>query len=296
MGGVERMGSPALRVWRLAIYLAWTLLLMPVQAFGVAFGRPWTATFPRFYHRRCCRILGLRVRRIGRPTRSRPVLFAANHISYLDITVFGSLIAGSFIAKKEIATWPLFGWLARLQRSVFIDRQVRSTALQRDSIAGRLAAKDALILFPEGTSGDGNRVLAFKSALFSVADHAATGPVTVQPVSIAYTRLDGMPIGRRLRPLFAWYGTMTLAPHLWMLLGLGMVEIVVEFHPPTTLAACGSRKALARYCQERVAGGLATALSGRRSPRPDAPPEPQSPLENERRPTAAAETAAPVPG
>jgi len=292
MGGVERMGSPALRAWRLGIYLAWTLLLMPVQAFGLALRRPWTAALPRFYHRGCCRILGLRVRRIGRPTPSRPVLFAANHISYLDITVFGSLIAGSFVAKTEVASWPLFGWLARLQRSVFIDRRVRSTARQRDSIAGRLAAGDALILFPEGTSGDGNRVLPFKSALFSVADHAAAGPVTVQPVSIAYTRLDGIPIGRGLRPLFAWYGTMTMAPHLWRVLGLGAVEIVVEFHPPTTLANCGSRKALARYCQERVAGGLATAVSGRRGPRRDATRE-QEPLPA---PSDAADTAAPVPG
>jgi 1-acyl-sn-glycerol-3-phosphate acyltransferase len=297
MGGVERMGSPALRVWRLGVYLAFTLLLMPVQAFGLIFRRPWTASFPRFYHRRCCRILGLRVRRIGHPTETRPVLFAANHISYLDITVFGSLIAGSFIAKTEVSAWPLFGWLARLQRSVFIDRRVRSTAEQRDSIAGRLAANEALILFPEGTSGDGNRVLPFKSALFSVADHASTGPVSVQPVSIAYTKLDGMPIGRRLRPLFAWYGSMALAPHLWTMVGLGTVEIVVEFHPPTTLADCGSRKALARYCQDQVARGVARALSGRRAlPREDkAPPEPQAPREPERRATSA-DTAAPALG
>jgi len=198
-------------------------------------------------------------------------------------------IAGSFIAKTEVRRWPLFGWLARLQRSVFINRQVRSTAEQRDSIALRLAANEALILFPEGTSGDGNRVLPFKSALFSVADHRAAGPVTVQPVSIAYTRLDGMPIGRRLRPLFAWYGSMALAPHLWTVLGLGTVEIVVQFHPATTLADCGSRKALARYCEEQVAGGLANALSGRRG----APPKPLR--ENEHLPTSA-DTAAPVQG
>src|SRR5207244_8349108 len=195
-----------------------------------------------------------------------------NHISYLDITVFGSLIAGSFIAKNEVREWPLFGWLARLQRSVFIDRRARSTAAQREAIAGRLAAGDALILFPEGTSGDGNRVLPFKGALFSVADSAAMGPVTVQPVSIAYTRLDGMPIGRRFRPLFAWYGAMAMAPHLWRVLGLGTIEVVVEFHPPTTLAACGSRKMLARYCEDRVVGGLAGALTGRRRPRPERPP------------------------
>ncbi|HEV8680950.1 MAG TPA: lysophospholipid acyltransferase family protein [Stellaceae bacterium] len=289
MGGVERIGSSALRVWRLAIYLGWTILLMPVQALGLILRRRWTANFPRFYHRRCCRILGLRVRRIGRPTEARPTLFVANHVSYLDITVFGSLIAGSFIAKREVRGWPLFGWLARLQRSVFIDRKVRSTARQRDSIAERLADRDALILFAEGTSGDGNHVLPFKSALLSVADHAASGPVTVQPVSIAYTRLDGIPIGRGLRPLFAWYGSMAMAPHLWTVIGLGTVEIVVEFHPPTTLAECGSRKMLARYCQDRVAAGVARALSGRREARPEEPRGPGARL-------ATADIAAPVPG
>jgi lyso-ornithine lipid O-acyltransferase len=287
MDGVARLGSPLLRARRLAVYLGWTLLLMPVQALGLVLRRPWVATFPRFYHRSCCRLLGLRVRRIGRPAPARPVLFAANHISYLDITVLGSLLPASFIAKSEVARWPLFGQLARLQRSVFVDRRVRSTAQQRDSIAGRLAARDALILFPEGTSGDGNRVLPFKSALFSVADHAATGPVTVQPVSIAYTRLDGMPIGRHLRPLFAWYGAMALAPHLWTVIGLGTIEVVVEFHPPTTLAECGSRKRLARYCQDRVAAGLASALTGRRRPPADAPRE---------NPHRAADTAAALAG
>jgi 1-acyl-sn-glycerol-3-phosphate acyltransferase len=274
MGSVDRIGSTALRLSRLALYLAWTVPLMPVQAVGLLLRRSWVATFPRFYHRWCCRILGLRVRRIGHPVAARPVLFAANHVSYIDITVFGSLIAGSFVAKSEVAGWPLFGWLARLQRTVFIDRRVRSTVQQRDSIAGRLVAKEALILFPEGTSGNGNRVLPFKSALFSVADRAGAGPLVVQPVSIAYTRLDGMPIGRALRPLFAWYGAMAMAPHLWRVLGLGRIEVVVEFHPPTTLAACGSRKMLARYCEERVKGGVATALSGRRRPRSNVPADP----------------------
>jgi len=289
MGSVESMGSTALRLWRLAVYLPFTVLLMPVQAVGLILGQRWVRTFPRFYHRCCCYILGLRVRRIGRPTATRPVLFAANHVSYLDVTIFGSLIAGSFVAKHEVARWPLFGWLAKLQRSVFIDRQVRSTEEQRDSIAARLAAKEALILFPEGTSGDGNRVLPFKSALFSVAEQATAGPVTVQPVSIAYTRLNGMPIGRRFRPLFAWYGTMAMAPHLWRVLGLGTIEVTVEFHPPTTLAACGSRKMLARYCEERVKSGVATALSGRRRPRSETAAGPA------RRP-AAADAAAPALG
>jgi 1-acyl-sn-glycerol-3-phosphate acyltransferase len=291
------MGSPTLRIVRIVLYLAWTASLMPVQGLGLVLQRPWTRRLPAFYHHWCCRILGFRVRRIGRPSPLRPLLFAANHVSYTDIPVLGSLLPASFVAKTEIAKWPLFGWLAKLQQSVFVDRRVGSTAAQRDAILARLAKGDALILFPEGTSSDGNRVLPFKSALFaaaqgntlqdgSIRDAVAGAPVVVQPVSIAYTRLDGIPIGRGWRPFFAWYGAMSLAPHLWTMLGLGTVEAVVEFHPPISFADCGSRKALARYCQERVAGGVAAALSGHRPPislveRGATPPLPPSQAERE---------------
>jgi 1-acyl-sn-glycerol-3-phosphate acyltransferase len=266
------MGSATLKIARLLLYLAWTASLMPVQAIGLVLRRGWVRSLPSFYHRWCCRILGLRVRASGTPTRVRPVLFVANHVSYTDIAVLGSLIAGSFIAKAEVARWPLFGWLARLQRSIFVDRRVGSIAAQRDAVARRLALGEALILFPEGTSGDGSRVLPFKSALFGAAQtRPPLGPIAVQPVLIAYTRLDGIPLGRLYRPFFAWYGTMSLAPHLWRMLGLGTVEVAVEFHPPTSLADCGSRKALARYCHGRIAGGVAAAISGRPQPVPEPP-------------------------
>jgi lyso-ornithine lipid O-acyltransferase len=266
------MGSSTLKVARLVLYFAWTLALMPAQWIGLALGCRWVSTLPTFYHRWCCRLLGLRVRTIGKPTTQRPVLFAANHISYTDITILGSLIAGSFIAKSEVAHWPFFGSLARLQRTVFVDRRIRSTATQRDEISQRFAAGDALILFPEGTSGDGNRILPFKTALFgAAAQRGRIEPVVVQPVSLAYTRLDGIPIGRAYRPFVAWYGAMDLLTHLWGMIGLGTVEVVVQFHPPTLLSDCGSRKELAGYCFARVAEGMAGALFGRPQPLPTPP-------------------------
>ena len=266
------MGSPTLKLARLALYFAWTVVLMPLQMLGLALRCRWTNTLPVFYHSWCSRILGFRIRVVGTPTGRRPVLFASNHISYSDITILGSIIAASFIAKAEVADWPFFGWLARLQRSVFVDRRRRTTASQRDAISDRLAGGDALILFPEGTSGDGNRVLPFKTALFGAAEQAkGLPPVIVQPISIAYTRLDGIPIGRFYRPLFAWYGAVNLAPHIWSMVGLGTVEVVVEFHPPTFLSDCGTRKALARYCYARIAGGLTGALFGRPQPMPEPP-------------------------
>jgi len=264
------MNSYFLRTSRLVLYFTWTLSLMPIQWAGLALRCRWAETLPAFYHRWCCRMLGFRVRLIGTPTDQRPVLFAANHVSYTDITILGSLIRGSFIAKAEVAKWPFFGCLAKLQRTVFVDRQIRSAAIQRDAISERLVGGEALILFPEGTSGDGNRPLPFKTALFGAAEKKAES-VVVQPVSLAYTRLDGIPMGRSLRPFFSWYGEVGLVPHLWSMIGLGTVEVVVQFHPPTFLADCGSRKALAGYCYARIAGGMAGALHGRLQPMPKPP-------------------------
>jgi len=261
-----------LRSIRLSLYLGTTLPLMGVQAVLLALRSPLAAELPRLYHRMCCRILGFRIAAKGAPCDNRPTLFVVNHVSYTDITILGALIKGSFVAKSEVARWPLFGLLAKLQRTVFIERRAHRTAAQRGAIVERLAAGDGLILFPEGTSSDGSRVLPFKSALFSAATTGAGGgrSVVVQPVSLAYVRLNGVPMGRLYRPFFAWYGDMDMASHLWTQLGLGIATVSVEFHAPVLAGAFASRKALAAHCQGVVAEGVARALSGRE--RDGAPP------------------------
>lgn len=265
-----------LRLVRITSYLGLTLPLMPVQALLLVLSPALAARFARRYHRLCWRVLGFRVAVTGAQCGRHPTLFVANHASYLDITILGGLIRGSFIAKSEVAGWPLFGQLAKLQRTVFIERRVRETARHKDRIAQRLADGDDLILFPEGTSGDGNRVLPFRSGLFGAA---GSGAVVVQPVSIAYVGLNGMPMGRYYRPFFAWYGAMSMAPHLWTLLGLGIVTVAVEFHPAVTFAEFASRRALAEHCRAAIAAGVSAALSGRAEPTPAtiavaAPPPP----------------------
>ena len=261
---IPNIGNPMTALWRLTLYGAFTVPCMLVQAIALVTKAKLRDNLPIWYHRRCCKILGFRVERRGRQSREHPTLYVANHVSYWDIMVLGSLIRGSFIAKAEVATWPFFGWLAKLQRTVFVERRVKRTAEQRDEIQRRLVHGDDLILFPEGTSGDGNWVLPFKSALFSVAQsRVEERAITVQPVSIAYTRLDGVPMGRYLRPLFAWYGDMELAGHLWRSVGMGFVTVVVEFHQPVTIEAFSSRKELSEHCHRCVVRGLAAALSGR---------------------------------
>src|SRR3546814_4434579 len=143
---------------------------MPVQLLAVAWRWPLRPRLRHWYHQRACRLLGIQVGRRGEPSRRHPTLYVVNHVSYLDIEVLGALLAVSFVAKAEVATWPFFAWLARLQETVFVERRGRHAARHRDEMTRRLEAGDDLVLFPEGTSGDGHRVLAFKSALFSVAE------------------------------------------------------------------------------------------------------------------------------
>ena len=262
--GIAPFGSDFLGVRRLIGYLFLTLLLMPIQALFVAVGSRAAERFPIAYHRICCRLMGIDIVTVGVMSKHRPTLFVSNHTSYLDITVLGALIPGSFVAKAEVAKWPLYGWLAKLQRTVFVDRKRNTSHLQRDQLQQRLSAGDNLVLFPEGTSNDGNRVLAFRSALLSVAETPLTGAaLMIQPVSVAYVALNGIPMGHGLRPLVAWYGDMTLGPHLWQFSRLGKVTVVVEFHPPVDLKDAGSRKDLTRYCLTSVAAGVERALTGR---------------------------------
>ena len=258
------MGSPLRAFVRIAAYLAVTVTLVPIQAFAVRFNRELSVRLPLFYHGLCVRILGFQIRPHGKMAANGPVLFACNHTSYSDISILGALLPASFVAKAEVAGWPFFGGLAKLQRTVFVDRRPAKATMQRDEMVQRLEDGDNLILFPEGTSSDGNAVLPFKSALFSVAQVEPNGePLLVQPVSIAYTRLDGMPVGRALRPYFAWYGDMTLAPHFWEVAGLGHATVDVVFHPPVTIRDYETRKGLAKHCFQVVAGGVSVANAGR---------------------------------
>ncbi len=272
------MSATLLRLRRVFLYIALTLPLMPLQALLLVARSPVRRHLPRRYHGWVLQLMGFTVRVTGMPSRRRPTLFVANHVSFIDIEILGALVEGCFIAKADVARWPLFGWLAKLQRTVFVDRRVSSTHRQRNAIRERLDEDDNLILFPEGTTGDGNRALPFKSALFSVADYAGPhGPLEVQPVSIAYTRLDGIPIGRFYRPFLAWYGDMEFIPHLWTMLGLGRVGVEVSFHPTVTLPQFGSRKALAEHCYREVAAGVAGAIAGRRQEWPASPPQAAAP-------------------
>jgi lyso-ornithine lipid O-acyltransferase len=263
---------PRLRAFALAVaFVVLTLASVPVQYLSLRFRLKLRRTYPHAYHRLLCRMFGIRIIVVGKPVEDRGVLMVANHTGYFDILIMSATARASFVAKQEVKSWPLFGLMARLQESIFVNRERRTGAGQaRDVIRNRLKAGDALVLFPEGTSTDGNRVVAFKSSLMGAAECEvgtdAAGQVQhvpVQPVSITYVAVHGIPMGRENRPLFAWYGDMDLLPHVWEALKTGPFDVVVEFHQPLTVDSLGDRKQIARKAEAIIRRGQAQALAGR---------------------------------
>jgi 1-acyl-sn-glycerol-3-phosphate acyltransferase len=269
---------------RALLAILWSLVAMPVQVVLLLLPGPGKVILARVYWAGMCRLLGVKVRVIGMPAHrtgdGRPVVFISNHSSWLDVPVLGSQLEACFIAKEEIGRWPLVGQIAKLGRTVYVRRRRTSTARERDEMRARLAAGDGLILFPEGTTSDGSRVLPFRSTFLSVAELPANAegrPPIVQPVSLVYDRLAFLPTGRASRPVFAWYGDMDFGTHFWRLVQHRGLRATVLLHTPLDPMAFPSRKALAQATWRAVADGAAT-LRQNRPARPltvgDEAPEP----------------------
>jgi lyso-ornithine lipid O-acyltransferase len=246
-----------------------TLTLIPVQWVLVTLKLPSRRRIPGVYHRMLCALLGVRIEVLGERSKAQPLLLVANHSSWLDVPIITAVAPVIFVAKQEVASWPLFGLLAKLQRSVFVNRVRRhKTGEVNAEIARRLAEGDPVVLFGEGTSSDGNRVLAFRTALIGAAGEAlAAGQpgqcVMIQPLSIAYVGMDGLPMGRYQRPLAAWYGDMELLPHLLCILKRGALDVVVTFGEPIAFNSMSDRKQVARALHLTVRQLTAAALRDR---------------------------------
>jgi 1-acyl-sn-glycerol-3-phosphate acyltransferase len=249
-------------VLRLLVLGLCSLVLVPLQILSIWFGWPLLHRIPVWFHRVLLRLFNVRVTVRGTPPGGAPTLIVANHVSWLDIPVIGSLCPLSFIAKSEIEGWPVVGVLAQLQRSVFIDRGRRkATAEVNHMLAHRLMKGEAIVLFAEGTTGDGNRLLPFRSSLVGAAQGAlmqdSVEQVFLQPLAIAYTGHNGMPVTRRERPLLAWYGDMDLGPHLAMFIQAHPIDVVVTWGKPAPFT--GNRKEATAAMEAEVRRALRAA-------------------------------------
>lgn len=249
----------------IAVLVLTTLLLAPVQVTAMRFHRPLARALPVVWHRLALALIGVRVHVRGRVPRDRPLLIVANHVSWSDIPVLGSVMALCFVAKREVRSWPGVNLLAWLQRTVFIDRQRRHDSLgQAETIAQRMLDGDTIVLFAEGTTGDGHHVGPFKSALFGAVNTALreshVGRVTVQPVALAYVGLHGLPLARYHQGKASWPGDVPLGPHLLAFVRAGAYDVEVVFGEPAVVDADTPRKQVAALMQERVRSAFAAAM------------------------------------
>lgn len=168
-------------------------------------------------------ILGIRLKVTGKPPKGG--LLVANHLSYLDILIFGTALPCYLVSKAEISRWPFFGILARAGGTIFVDRSSRASAESvTEQIAERLKGPVPVLFFPEGTSTDGSRLLRFHSRFYTPAVDAGL-PVTA--ASIRYVPEDGSP-EREL----CWFGDDPFLPHLWKALGASDFSAEVHFGEP----------------------------------------------------------------
>jgi 1-acyl-sn-glycerol-3-phosphate acyltransferase len=240
-----------------------------VQAVLVRTSPRLARRFPHWYHRRVCRLIGVRLTIEGEVARDRPVLLVANHTSWLDIPVLSAVAPVSFVAKKEVSRWPFVSSLARLQRTVFVDRERRAAAADTaNEMTQRLSEGDTIVLFAEGTSSDGNRVLPFKTSLFAAAKPTGGGgeavaDAVVQTLSIVYTHRHGLPLGRFDRPTVGWYGDMEMTSHAWALLKSGPLDARIRIGPAQPLDSFADRKDLAAKSELGVREEVVRMLRGR---------------------------------
>ncbi len=249
-----------------AFFFTMTPLLISIQWLLGKLHLPGWGVIASGYYRVLCSLLRIRVRIVGEPVRDRPVLFVSNHVSWADILAIGSIMPVAFVSKSEVANWPLVGATARLQRTVFVDRARRSQT--GDAIAEmvkRLTDGVSVVLFAEGTSSDGNRVLPFRSALLGGLRDAMeeNGLGFVQPVSIAYRKFHGIPMGRQYREVAAWYGDTDLVPHVVRVLREGAIDVTVSFGQVMEVAHADDRKALSRKLEIAVRRLTSLTLAGR---------------------------------
>lgn len=208
-------------------------------------------------------LLGIKVTVVNRRNLSKKQkIILSNHISYMDILVLGAYFDCFFVAKMDIAGWPIFGFLAKVGGTVFITRQRQHVKTQLDLLQTHVDAGQSLLIFPEGTTSNGTLVKPFKSSLLNAAFNAKKPPV-IQPVSLIYTHMNRKKMQtHRDYDHVAWYDDMTLVPHLWQALRQKSFTAKVVIHPTLHVTEENNSKQMAHDAHHLVKEGFDHAFPG----------------------------------
>jgi 1-acyl-sn-glycerol-3-phosphate acyltransferase len=192
-------------------------------ALAAALGRRLKPRLARLWMRAAAAILGLRVRALGAPTPA-PALYAANHVSWIEVVALGTIAPFTFVAKDDVARWPVVGTLASAAGTLFLKRGSAAGAARAvGAVVERLAAGERVAAFPEGTSTCGDDVLPFKPSLFEAAARLGCD---VQPVAVRYPASAGR---RRVAPFI---GDDEFLPHLLRVLAEPGIDVELTFAAP----------------------------------------------------------------
>jgi 1-acyl-sn-glycerol-3-phosphate acyltransferase len=222
----------------LPLHLVWHLLKLP---------SPWAMLFLRI----STRALGARVTVYGQPLR-KDVFFVANHISWHDIPILAGITGTSFVAQDGVRAWPIIGWLAKLNRTIFISRtEKQNVAQQVAELRQAIAENWSVTLFPEGTTSDGLGLLPFKQSLFATLAPPPK-PMMIQPVLLDFGN-DGRDI--------AWIGEETGWESAWRAFTRpGSYNVGVHFLEPFDPGALADRKLVCALARARLAEALSAKL------------------------------------
>ncbi len=245
---------------KMLVFALMTLCLIPFQAIIIIFHKGSGAyIIPYIWQNLTCCIFRIKHEIIGEPIKDKQTIHVSNHISYLDIPLIGSTLKASFVAKSDVASWPVFGYLSKLQQTAFISRSSTDVRKGTNLLNTMLNEGKSLIIFPEGTSTEGTEVIPFKSSLFSVITNSEVEELTIQPMTLSMKTVNGrFPSNQNERDIYAWHRNMdtSLASHLWRFAkGKGAI-ITLSFHSPINTKKFSDRKTLAKECHSTVSNGL----------------------------------------
>lgn len=249
--------------FKLLLFFCVTLVLVPLQIIVLSVHKAQGAyLIPHLWQKCVCLIFGLKISIKGTPVTDRQVIYVSNHLSYLDIPVIGSILKASFVAKKEVSSWPVFGFLSKLQQTAFIERARGAAVKEASALDIMLEQGKSLVIFPEGTSTDGTEVVPFKSSLFSLALKKGAGSPPLQPFAVKLLSVNNQTnLSRQARDIYAWHREMTteLPQHLWLFAKSKGAHIELEFFPLIETDENSDRKMLANVCHHTISQAIVPA-------------------------------------
>ena len=254
---------PLIRLISILLFLVvFIILSIPIQIILNLIGQNFKKIYPLFFYRTIKLITGMVIKynKSNFNNKKTGVLYISNHVSWFDIICLGTLLNARFIAKKEVSQMGIFGFLANLSNTYFIDTENKIKIIEYNKIIQqKLLDGENFIIFPEGTTSDGNGVINFKSSMLECV-FGKNEIVCIQPISICYSKINNLPMGIYSRRNIAWVGDTPMVSAMANFLKSGRITVDIIFHNLMTTDKFRDRKELATHCEKEILKGINNSI------------------------------------